>query len=292
MATPTILSWGGITVAGDASSPYNLLDLNGWRGDLPPARYDTDGRPNAHGNFGSPVWSDERTVSLVGECRTNAQRDALLAALSAATIFSGNAAPGTLTVQEAGLTLSAAAQVIRAGKTRTPGQWGLGRFGFQIDWRCTDPLLYGSPVTVGPIVQAAMSGGLVFPLFSVSGVMTWGTLAVPQTASLTNAGSADAQVAVTVAAGASALTGGFQIIESTTGRIIRYVDDLPANTTVVFNTADQSVLLNGDTDRRGSVTVAQWAPIPAGATRTYVLTLLSGSSATATLTASTRPTYW
>lgn len=292
MATPTILNWAGITVAGDGSSLYQLLDLNGWRGDLPPARYDSDGRPNAHGEFDGPVWAAARIVSLVGECRTNTQRDALLTALSAATIFAGNAAAGTLTVQEAGLTLTAAAKVIRAGKSRVRGEWGLGRFGFQVDWRCADPFLYAPAQTVGPLVQATLSGGLVFPLFSVSNVMTWGTLAVPQTAPLTNNGNTDAQVILTVAAGASALTGGFQIIEQTTGRILRYVDDLGAGQTVVFNSADSSVLLNGDTDRRGSVTVAQWTPIPAVSTRTFILGLLSGTSTTASLTASTRPTYF
>jgi hypothetical protein len=292
MATPTILTWAGITVAGDGSSVYNLRSLTGWKGDLPPAQYDSDQRPNAHGTFGGPVWAGERTVSLVGECRTNTQRDALLNALDAATPFSGNASPGTLAVTMAGLSLTAAAQVIRSGRIRNPGEWGLGRFGFQIDWRCTDPLLYGTPVTRGPLVLAAESGGLVFPLFMPSGVLSWGTLPTPQQASLTNPGNADAPVTFTVAAGASNLAGGFQIIETSTGRLLRYVDDVPAGQSVVFNSADGSVLLNGDTDRRSSVTVAQWTPVPALSTRTFYLALLGGVSTTASLTAVMRPTYW
>lgn len=292
MGTPTILTWAGITIAGDGSSVYNLRGLSGWKGDLPPARFDSDDRPNAHGAFGSPVWASERTVSLVGECRTNTQRDALLNALDAATPFSGNEAPATLAVTLAGLSLTAAAQVIRSGRIRNPGEWGLGRFGFQIDWRCTDPLLYGAAVTRGPLVQAAATGGLVFPLFMPSGVLSWGTLPVPQLASLTNPGNADAPVSFTVAAGATNLAGGFQIIETTTGRLLRYVDDVPAGQFVVFNTADGSVLLNGDTDRRSSVTVAQWTPVPRASTRTYYLAQLGGTSTTASLTATMRPTYW
>lgn len=290
MGTPTIVVFNGLTVAGDASSPYNLQSLTGWRGDLPPAVFDDEQRPNAHGVFGSPVWAAARTVSLVGECRTNQQRDALLAAFSAATVFSGSATPPTLAINQAGLTLNTSAQVIRSGAIKNPGEWGLGRFGFQVDWRCTDPILYGTLVTVGPLVLAAATGGAVFPAFP-SGVFAWGTLPTPQTATLTNSGSADAPVVLTVSANGAAFTGGFQIIETSTGRILRYVDDLAAGDVVVFDSSTGSVTINASADRRNSVSVGQWTPVPAASSRTFYLAPL-GANSTASLTAAMRPAYW
>lgn len=292
MATPTAATFGPITLAGDGSSQYHLTGITGWD-ELPDARFDSTGRSNAHGEFDGPVYSAARTVTISGEVRNQAARDALLAAFDAGFVFAGASAGVPLSVTMAGKTLTAlSAKVIAKQKVRAVGEWGLGRFGWQVQFRCADPLRYDALVTAGPITMPSSGGGLVFPLFITGGVLTWGTVPAPQIATVANPGSADTSVLLTISAGGSALTGGFQIVESVTGSVISYADDLPAGSTVVIDSATGSVTLNGTADRRGSLTVAQFWQVPAGATRSAVLLGLVGFSATATLTAAIRPAYW
>lgn len=291
--TTVAVAFGGLNISSDGADGVNYLTgLDGWEA-TPPTRVDNVDRLNAHGAFVTPVWAGARVVVATGFSLSDTARDTVFQATQSPMRVPGAAGTSTLAVTAVGRSLSANAQFSRYSPVLlTKGFWQAGHFPWVIEWRCPDPLRYGPVTTVGPLVQAPLTGGLVFPLFSVGGVMTWDTLATPQTASLFNPGTADAQVTLTVAAGASALTGGFQIVEATTGSIIRYVDDLPAGSSVVFNSATGAVTLNGEADRRGSVTIAQWTPVPPGTTRTYILGLLSGTSTTASLTASTRPTYW
>jgi hypothetical protein len=293
VGTTVAVQFGGLNISSDGIDGVNwLLSLDGWE-DTPPVRVDDVPRLNSHGSFQTPVWAGPRVVVATGFSLSDTARDTVFQATQNPMRVPGATAATTLAVTAVGRSLSANAQFSRYSPVMlNRGFWQNGHFPWVIEWRCADPFRYGPTTTVGPLIQAALTGGLVFPLFSVSGVMTWGTIATPQTATLTNPGTADAQVTFTVAAGATDLTGGFQIVEQTTGSTIRYIDDLPANSSVVFNTATGSVTLNGTADRRGSVTVAQWAPIPPGTSRTYILALLSGTSTTASLTASTRPTYW
>lgn len=289
MASPTIVSWGGITIAGDNSSSYHLDSLVGWRGDLPAARIDSEDRPNQHGESDTPVWSGARTVTVAGSCRTNATRDALFAALTAAMVYTGDASPATLTVQDAGLTLTAAARITGHSPSRIAGAWGLGQFGFQAQWRCADPLLYGASVS-DTATMIAGTGGLVFPLFMPSGAMSWGTLSAPATCDLTNPGSMDSPVIFTIVVGANALLGGLRITETVTGRILQYADDLPAGTTLVIDGSTGTVQLNG-ADRNGSLTIRQFTPVPAMSTRSYVVTGVASTSSTLVLTGAMRPAY-
>lgn len=290
MPSPTILQWAGITVAGDNSSLYHLDDLAGWLGDMPPSRVDSEPRPNAHGESDTPVWSSARVVTLTGSCRTNNQRDALFQTLAAVSVYAGDAAPATLTVQDAGLTLTTPARIIAATPARVAGAWGLGQFGFQVQWRCADPLLYGS-VQTGNANMSASTGGLVWPAFTPSGVMSFGTTSAASSCSLTNPGSMDAPVTFVVAAGGTTLTGGFRIIETLTGRILQYIDDLTAGTSVTINGANGTVLLGGATDRNGSLTIRQWTPVPAGQTRTYTIAGITSTSPTTVMTALMQPAY-
>lgn len=290
MATPTIVQWGGITVAGDNSSSYHLDSLSGWRGDLPPARIDSEDRPNQHGESDTPIWSAARTVTLVGSCRTNATRDALFAALTAAMVYTGDASPATLTVQEAGLTLTAAARVAGHSPSRVAGAWGLGQFGFQAQWRCADPLLYGSTIT-DTAMMIVTTGGLVFPIFMPSGVASFGTLAVPKNCTLTNVGPVDSPVLFSIVTGANPLAGGLRITEFVTGRVVQYSDDLAASSTLLIDASNGTALLNGTTDRSGSLVLRQFTPVAAGTTRVYGVSGVSSTSSTLVMTGSMRPAY-
>jgi hypothetical protein len=293
MPTMTTLQYGGLNITSDGQDGTNwLTQLEGWEG-TPPTRFDDVQRLNAHGSFTTPVWAAPRVVTATGFSLSDTARDAVFAATGYPMQVPGAAAASTLAVTTVGRSLSAAAQLTRyAPVILTRGFWQVGHFPWVIEWRCTDPLRYGPTIIGGPITMPTSGGGLVFPLFIVAGVITWGTVPAPQIINLANTGNAPTTVILTVSAGGTALTGGFQIVETTTGSVLRYVDDLPAGSTVVFDSATGSVTLNGTADRRGSLTVASWWQIPAGVTRSIILQGLIGSSATATLTASTRPAYW
>lgn len=290
MATPTLATFAGIAMAGDGSSQYKINSITGWD-DLPDARFDSNARSNAHGEFDGPVWSAARTVTIAGECRNAPTRDALLAALGGAFVFAGANAGSTLSVTLAGQTLTSVAKVIAASKARVSGEWGIGRFGWQVQFRCSDPLRYAGAVT-DTATMPTTSGGLVFPLFMVSGILTWGTVAVPQVVDLTNTGTADTSVLLSVSAGGTALVGGFSIIETITQSVLTYVDDLQAGNTVTFDSSTGAVTLNGTADRRGSLTVAQWWQVPAGTYRGAILIPLTTFDATAVLTGTIFPAYW
>lgn len=293
MGTPTELQWGGLNITSFGADGVNWLTaLEGWEG-TPPTRVDDVARLNGHGSFVTPVWAAPRVVTATGFSLSDTARDSIFQALGAPMQVPGAAGTSTLAVTTVGRSLTADAQFSRyAPVILTKGFWQAGHFPWVIEWRCPDPLRYGPLVTAGPVNMPSAGGGLVFPLFLVAGVMTWGTVPAPQIAVLTNSGNAPATVTITVAAGGSALTGGFQIVETVTGSTITYVDDLPAGSSVVFDSSTGSVTLNGQADRRGSVTSAQWFQIPAGATRNVIFQALTTFSATATLTAAMRPAYW
>jgi hypothetical protein len=79
---------------------------------------------------------------------------------------------------------------------------------FALQWRCPDPLRYGSSQSYGPIGLPTSGGGLVYPL--VYG-LTYGTQGTVGQLTLTNAGTADASVVFTVT---GSLPLGFQISSS------------------------------------------------------------------------------
>lgn len=291
MPSFTAVSWGGLTISSDGQDGQNwLLGLDGWESTPSPVVQDSP-RSNAHGSFVTPIWSGPRTVTATGFSLSDTARDALFQATQAPMTLPGDTGTLPLSASVVGRTLSADAQFMGyAPVILNKGFWQAGHFSWVIQWRCPDPLRYG-PTVSATCGMPSSGGGLVFPLFIVSGVITWGTVPAPQVASVANNGNADTSVLLTVAAGGSALTGGFQIVETVTGSVISYADDLPAGSSVVFDSSSGSVTLNGTADRRGSVTVAQFTQVPKGTTRSYVLLGLVGFSATATLTAAIRPAY-
>jgi hypothetical protein len=288
----TTLAWGGLTISSDGVDGANYLtSLVGWE-DLPGVRVDDVARLNAHGSFVTPVYSEPRTVQATGFSLSPAGRDALFQQVQAAMTISGAAAPGTLQVTAVSRTLSAAAQLTKYAPTMlVRGFWQAGHFPWVIEWRCPDPRRY-STALVDSCGMVVSGGGLVFPFFTGTGYLGFGTVPAPQVADFTNTGTAEASILLTVAAGGTALIGGFQIVESQTGHVIVYNDDLPAGSSVTFDSATGLVTLNGQADRRSSVSVAQWTQAAPGAYRAFTFQGLTTSSATATLTASMAPAYW
>lgn len=253
---PTTAAWGGLTLG--AGSRYRILTVEGWE-ELPPSRYDKQGRASAHGSHPSRRLSDERIVTVTGYCWSATERDQLLAAMqSELTYDDGGDDGGTrpLAVTLAGRTLTAQAQLIAARQMVLRGEWGIGRFGWLTQWRCPNPLRYGASVTQSTPLPAP-GGGLLYPLYSTSGKLDYGAAGTTGRIALTNSGTADAAVLFTVR---GALPEGYEL--SGSGQRIRSPKPVPAGQVIEIDTAAGTVLVEGTASRRGDLTIADWMLVP------------------------------
>lgn len=160
---------------------------------------------------------------------------------------------------------------------------------FQIQLLAPDPYRYGETTSDSTsFAMDAVGTGLVFPLFP-DGVLDFGALGDPGTATVSNAGTATASVIFRVTGPGP--TAGFRITDTTTGKSITYLGSLPAGSELVLDGRDGSVVIDGIADRSGDTLVEAWPTIPAGGQRDFLFEPLSGSTA-AVLTAEATATYW
>jgi hypothetical protein len=244
----TTVTWRGLTIG--AGTRYRMRTLEGWE-ELPPSRYDKQPRVTAHGAHPSPVYADERIVGVEGYCWTGDDRDALLAALRAYFTYEDDAE--TLTVDVAGRALTAGAQIITAAPKLLRGEWGVGRFGWLLQWRCPDPMRYGPPQSLSTQLPLP-GGGLAYPL---AYPLDYGAASISGRITLVNPGTADAPILFTVTGPHDV---GFEI--SAAGKRLTYTAPVPAGQTITLDTATGEVLAEGTASRRGNLAVADWMQIP------------------------------
>ncbi len=251
---PTAVQWRSLVLATGADAPYRLLSLEGWE-ELPPARYEKQARLNAHGAHRSAVYSDERLVVVEGFSWSAAERDELLRELRAATVFGEGDDTEPLTVTAAGRTLTAGAQLLQARPMLTRGEWGVGRFGWLLQWRCPDPLRYGPPDTDSTGLPT-VGGGLTYPL---TYPLQYGAVGATGRITLTNPGTAEAPMVLTVR---GPLPQGFEVSDDR-GRRLTYAAPVPDGQTVELDTAAGTVMVEGTASRRGNLSHADWLTVPA-----------------------------
>ena len=277
----TSLLWRGLTLATGETADYRITSIEGWE-ELPPSRYDKTPRARAHGAHPSPVWADERIVTVQGFTPVSDQRDTLLAALrSGLGGFTDVEYP--LTITDAGRTLTASAQLLRAAPIRRPGEWGVGRFGWAAQWRCPDPLRYGQPQSLSTGLPTS-GGGLEYPL---TYPLDYGDPGDPGRVTLTNPGTADAPILLAVT---GPLDAGFEV--SAGGRRLTYPTEVPAGQVITLDTATGHVLAEGTADRRGELTYAEWFSVPAGGSLALQFTSLGGYDPAARLDATWAEAHW
>lgn len=285
----TTVEWRGLTLASDHSSPFGIRNLAGWD-ELPDSRQDSAARPQAHGRFDAPVWSDERVVTLVGQI-VSQDRDVLLAELSSVMGWpSGRGSAETLTVTRAGRTLTASAR-LRAFRTPTTLDWSVGEVPFAIEWRCADPLRYGVASTLETTFPV-LAGGLEFDLFTdgstTTGFLEFGESSSTGRVTASNGGNADAMPQFTITGPVPA----FQIVEVGSGRRLVFSRAVNAGDTLVIDSATGVVVLNGgDVDYSGYLTTAEWSAIPAGGSATFAFLPVSGTG-TGSMAVTWRPAWW
>lgn len=136
------VSWRGLTFGGGPGTDFRVKDLQGWQ-ELP--AYSSDSvKYVGHGELLSPITLAARTVTLTGFVFSPSARDSLAQTINAAMVPLRNTmVTEPLAVTFAGQTLTADARPVRGGYADVTG-WSLGRFGFALQWLCSDPLRYGA----------------------------------------------------------------------------------------------------------------------------------------------------
>jgi hypothetical protein len=278
---PTSLLWRGLTIG--AGSRYRIRTLDGWEA-RPPGRYKKVERTGGHGTHRSRVLSDERIVTVEGWCWASADRDQLLADLQAVAGYTDGDDTDPLTVTAAGRTLTAGGQLLEARPMLLRGEWGVGRFGWLLQWRCPDPRRYGSERSLSTALPDA-GGGLVYPL---TYNLDYGAAGEDGSITLDNLGSADAPILLAVRGGHDV---GFEV--SAAGRRLTYGALVPAGQVVEIDSARGTVLVEGTASRRANLVRADWLHVPARSSLAVQFTSLGGNrDPGALLTATWAETHW
>lgn len=260
----TSIAWRELSLG--AASGHKIVSVEGWES-LPPPRYDKINRARGHGTHPSPVWADERIVTVTGTCHSIGDRDRLLHELRRDMTFGSGEEPLAITL--AGRTLTAAAQLLRCDPAVAAGSWNVGLIGWVAQWRCPDPLRYGpeqAPVSTG---LPTPGGGLAYPL---TYPLDYGSAGVTGRITLVNDGTADAPIPLQVVGG---LPEGWEV--SAVGQRLRYPTPVPARQVIDVDTGAGTVLAEGTADRRGELTVADWLRVPAKSSLTLQFTSLGGA---------------
>ena len=285
----TTVEWRGLTLSSDRGSPFGVRSLRGWD-ELPASRGDSPGRPLAHGGFDTPVWSDERIVTLGGQI-VSPDRDALLAELSSVMTWAPGGGSGEdLRITRAGRTLTATAR-LTAFQTPTDLDWAVGVVPFVIEWRAADPLRYGDTVNA-PTGFAVQAGGLEFDLFtdgtSHTGFLEFGQQGATGRVSVSNTGTAPTAPQFEITGPVPR----FSVVHVQSGRRVSFAQAVAAGDRLLIDTATGVVVLNGgDVDYSGLLTRAEWAPIAPGETATFAF-VADGPYDVGTLTVIARPAWW
>lgn len=267
----------------DGDVAWGFESIDGWHNG-PGVQVDQEQRIVSHGQFGQPGHRTGRTITVNGWVLGDT-RGPVAAALRELDAVLADGQFSTFTVDDVDEgVLSATVQLL----DRLQVDWSTPTEArFQIQLLAPDPYRYGavSSDSTG-FAMDAVGAGLVFPLFP-GGVLDFGALGDPGIASVSNAGTASASVVFRVAGPAD----GFTITDTTTGKRVTYLGDLPAGSELVLDGRDGSVVIDGVADRSGDTVVEAWPVLGAGQSRDFLFAPLGGTTA-AVLTTETTATYW
>lgn len=245
----TELTWAGLTLGG-LFGDYRVTEVEGW--DDMSAISDTSiERARGHGDHIGDLFARARIVSVTGEIVDTVNRDALARRLLAATPVSS--ALRSLSADYFGLQLTAQARVI-ARKVKVSAGYDVGNVPFAVQFKCPSALRYGAaqaPSTALPL----SGGGITYPM---TYPVTYGSGGITGRVTVTNAGTAPAPLKIGIR---GRLPQGW--IATAGDRVLAYPVEVPSGQTVVVNSADGTVLVEGTASRRGNLTRADWLTCPA-----------------------------
>ena len=271
---------------GDTS--WVLSSLDGWDDSGSGVRGERGERPQAHGNFDTPMFRTGRSIAVAGHvlCPTRSAAAAVVQRLSA---LGADGRELDITVTDPDLP-SMSASVRIADKPIVAWQGGR-TVGYAGEWWAADPLRYGDTVNA-PTGFAVQAGGLEFDLFtdgtSHTGFLEFGQQGATGRVSVSNTGTAPTAPQFEITGPVPR----FSVVHVQSGRRVSFAQAVAAGDRLLIDTATGVVVLNGgDVDYSGLLTRAEWAPIAPGETATFAF-VADGPYDVGTLTVIARPAWW
>lgn len=163
-------------------------------------------------------------------------------------------------------------------------------FDFAIDMHALDPLRYGPAVSVSTGLPTAGTG-ITYP---ITYPISYGVAGDPGRVTVSNPGTVDTFSLLEVTGG---MSGGFELVEGTTGRTLRFERPIPDGSTIYLNPRTGRVSMDGPSDVSRYLTRSEFWSVPAAVggvpgSRLIQFNSLGVVTGNPTLTARTAPAYW
>lgn len=273
----------GSVVADVYGVVWKLQSESGWYGG-PTVRGGGEGALEAHGQTSVRGWRGGRRITLAGISRGPNIGAAMLSREQVSSLLADGSAGDLIVSDPLGE---------RRATVRLDGdpmvEWLSDRqFRWQVSLLAPDPRKYGPEQSVVTGLPEDTSA-LVFPLFSPSGVLEFGTPGSTGRVTLVNEGTADSWPVFYVT---GPLLDGFELTELVTGARLRYVGPVGAGQSVSLDPRRGRVLLDGNADRRSSLVLDDWWAVPAGSSRQVRFASLGAFDPQARLVASLSSAWW
>lgn len=278
----------GVTIDRRGVASMWIDKVDGWFS-APDGSAESAPMSGGHGESLGPVLRKARSVLLVGNCVSRTVRDELFWQLREAM---ADTAPDTLSGTVAGKTLTATASLLRYDISVVRGLWRGGAFGFQIEWKCGDPLLYdmwrsGSALLPQPGVGVAppLAPPVLLPANPVGGMFT-----------VANDGNAHAPAVYTIT-GPVEMPGVLLNGGTARQKVVTYGITLGASDRLVIDTARGGGFLNGAqrSPILGSARAKELELVPKSATHSgvnSVAALGTAGAGAASVAVAFRPAYF
>ena len=250
---------------------------------VPDSKSDIHERTNGHGAHGIAVdWKSSLVLEMDGWFRGAAW----LSMMNALRATASTGRMVTVSVTDDDGTTSRSVSVRRFVPTPDPGARVCE---FSLLMVALDPLRYGPAVSVSTGLPTAGTG-ITYP---ISYPITYGVAGDPGRVTVSNAGTAPTYSILEITGG---MSGGFELTEISTGRVLRFERPVPYGSTVYLNPRTGRASIDGQSDVSGSLTRADWWSVPAATngipgSRTIQFNALGVVTGTPSLTARTAPAY-
>lgn len=276
----------GYSVGWAPGSATYLTGLDGWTSSAPVRRSKAE-LLNGHGSHAERGWKDERLISASGH-HVAASRAAAGAYADQIAAYLGDGERGRFLVEDADLGDRWANVYLAAGGVDVNWSGGVD-VGYTVHMLAPDPRKYGTPARSPQTGIPRPGAGLRFPLFRspATGRLDLGRGGYSGMVTLTNTGTADTGPVFTVS-GSS--VPGFTITQTTTGRRLVYTGEVRSGQTLVLDSNDGSVTLDGYAPRDTELVVAEWARLDRGESSTWLFE--SPGSVDAVMAVEVTPAWW
>lgn len=236
-------------------------------------------RPVNHGSFNPGEWLRE---SATFSFEASYLGGSTVEALDALSMLRGLASSKTLVPMTVDLGDGAYTRFVRLHSIDAGDIHDRAVASVEVYLEAPDPLLYGALVTASTGVPTP-GVGIADPLTDPVEEGAPGNLG---RASVTNSGSASTSVRIEVSGG---LSEGVQIQVMETGEVLRLDRLIPDGSRITFNSRTGRVVIDGQSDVTGFLTVDQWPQVPENSTRTFQFIPLGAQTGTPVLTVDMYP---